>query len=58
MRRQILIVEDEPELRANLSDVLKENGFTVRTANDGVEAIEAAEIDAAGGGIPLHFSSG
>ena len=41
MRRQILIVEDEPELRSNLSDVLKENGFAVRTANDGVEAIES-----------------
>ncbi len=40
MSRQIVIVEDEPELRANLSDVLKENGFAVRTANDGVEAID------------------
>ncbi len=41
MRRQVLIVEDEPELRSNLSDVLKENGFAVRAANDGVEAMEA-----------------
>ncbi len=41
MHRQILIVEDEPELRSNLSEVLKENGFIVRTANDGVEAIAA-----------------
>jgi len=41
MRRQVLIVEDEPELRSNLSEVLQENGFAVRTANDGVEAMEA-----------------
>jgi DNA-binding response OmpR family regulator len=39
-RPLVLVVEDEPELRAVVTYVLEEEGFTVATAADGREALE------------------
>jgi CheY-like chemotaxis protein len=38
-RGQILLVEDQPELRESLSELLQEEGYRVRTAQDGAEAL-------------------
>jgi CheY-like chemotaxis protein len=39
---KLLIVDDDPWIRASLSEVLPEVGFSVRSANDGFSAL--AEI--------------
>ena len=39
----ILVVEDSPTVRRNTVNVLEEAGYRVVTANDGEEAIAAAE---------------
>ncbi len=39
-RRRILVVDDDPELRAALVMALQEDGFTVDEAADGVQALE------------------
>lgn len=39
-RETILVVEDEPSLRTVSSAVLKESGYKVLTASDGMEAVE------------------
>ncbi len=41
----ILVVDDEPDLAAVLEATLVADGFTVRTAADGAEAVSAAERD-------------
>lgn len=43
--KKILIAEDEAELREVLATWLGRKGFAVATAEDGVEACEAAEAD-------------
>ena len=43
--KTILVVDDEPDARDYLTTVLEDNGFAVRTAKDGTEAI--AMIDQA-----------
>ena len=35
----VLLVEDDPDLRGALAEVLTEEGFTVHTAQDGREAL-------------------
>lgn len=40
----ILIVEDDPDLRAVQSEVLRMEGYDVRTAADGIEALEAMDV--------------
>ncbi|HUG56265.1 MAG TPA: response regulator [Candidatus Limnocylindrales bacterium] len=37
--RSVLVVEDEPDLRQVLSELLREEGFAVTEAVDGVEAL-------------------
>jgi DNA-binding NtrC family response regulator len=39
-RRKILVVDDEDEARAGLTDILREEGYTVETATTAEEAIE------------------
>jgi DNA-binding response OmpR family regulator len=41
MTRTILVVDDEPTLRATLAEALEQDGLTVVTAGDGREALEA-----------------
>jgi DNA-binding response OmpR family regulator len=38
--KKILLVEDTPDLLANITDVLNMEGFEVIPANDGVDALE------------------
>ena len=38
-RRSVLIVEDHPELRRTLTDLLQEAGYAVTSAADGQEAL-------------------
>jgi CheY-like chemotaxis protein len=40
---EILLVEDEPDLRADLAYLLKDEGYRVRTAAHGAEALELLE---------------
>ena len=39
----ILVVEDDPDLRAVHSEILSQEGYAVLTAADGVEALEITE---------------
>jgi two-component system, sensor histidine kinase and response regulator len=39
-QRQILIVEDDPEIRASLRDALEDEGYLVRCAENGQVALE------------------
>ena len=36
----VLIVEDEPAIREVVADLLEDEGYTVRQAADGLEAID------------------
>jgi two-component system, OmpR family, response regulator MprA len=38
---KVLIVEDDEDLSAGLRQTLEEEGYTVETARDGIEALEA-----------------
>lgn len=40
MRQRILVVDDDPTLRETLTEVLREDGFEVRSARDGREALD------------------
>lgn len=40
MPGKILVIDDEPNLREMLSDILSEEGFTVSTASDGEEGLK------------------
>jgi DNA-binding NtrC family response regulator len=42
---RVLIVDDEPEIRTVLEDILKEPGHIVRSASDGAEALRALDED-------------
>jgi len=39
---RVLVVDDEEKNRLLLADVLRAQGYTIRTANDGMEAMQAA----------------
>ena len=43
--RSVLVVDDEADIRSLLTDLLKEEGYTVRTAQSGAGAIEAIAKD-------------
>jgi CheY-like chemotaxis protein len=42
-RRPILVVDDDPEILAMLRDFLEGEGFAIRTATNGAEALDALE---------------
>jgi DNA-binding response OmpR family regulator len=42
--KKILLVEDTPDLLANITDVLTMEGFKVISATDGVEALEKLDF--------------
>ena len=42
-QRPILVVDDDPEILAMLRDFLEGEGFAIRTATNGAEALEALE---------------
>jgi CheY-like chemotaxis protein len=39
--RTVLVVDDEPDVRDYLAQILRDAGFVVHTAADGIEALEA-----------------
>ena len=41
--KSVLVVDDDPQIRSLLSDLLKSNGYTVRAAKTGVEAVASVE---------------
>jgi CheY-like chemotaxis protein len=43
--RTVLVVDDEPDVRDYLSQILRDAGFNVRTARDGGEALEMIRAD-------------
>ena len=43
MSKNILVVDDEKDVRDFLGDLLKDQGYSVRIAADGVEALEQIE---------------
>jgi len=43
INKKILVVDDEADVRNYLSSALKEYGFTVNTASDGFEALDAIQ---------------
>lgn len=47
MRRSILVVDDEPDIRALVEYNLKKEGFTVRTAADGETALSMVRTEGA-----------
>ncbi len=42
-RGSILVVEDEPAIRLVVAEVLRDDGYEVREAGDGIEALRALE---------------
>ena len=47
--KNILFVEDDPDIRETLSEILREEGWTVRAASQGKEALEVLRT---GSGLP------
>lgn len=43
IKRDILVVDDEPEIRDMLHDFLQEHDFTVTLVEDGITAMESLE---------------
>jgi len=43
--RTVLVVDDEPDVREYLSEILRDAGFNVRTACDGAEALAMIHAD-------------
>jgi two-component system alkaline phosphatase synthesis response regulator PhoP len=43
--KYVLVVDDEPDVRAYLSSALEDAGFLVQTARDGLEALEMVRRD-------------
>ncbi len=43
--KTVLVVDDEPDVRGYLAQILEDAGFRVRTAGDGVEALEIVRED-------------
>ncbi|MBK6767037.1 MAG: response regulator [bacterium] len=46
LREKILLVDDEPALSSYLEEVVRDEGFKVRKAQSGVEALSALEEEA------------
>jgi len=41
----VLVVEDEPAIREVVADLLQDEGYAVRQASDGLQAIDELEVD-------------
>lgn len=50
--RQVLVVEDDPDVRDTLAEVLREAGYQAVVAEDGLEALSILRQEAAGGHRP------
>lgn len=47
MKETILLIEDEIELQQNLKEILEYNGFTLITADNGLEGLNKLEVNSA-----------
>ena len=54
----VLVVDDEPIIRANLAEFLQSEGFAVRSCGSGEEAVALAALVVAAGGLPLLKRTG
>ena len=45
MAKNILVVDDEPDVREFLSSYLEDSGYNVQTAEDGTKALKLIEAD-------------
>src|SRR5438093_9582920 len=43
--RKVLVVEDDPELRALFGQILADHGYAVRTAGDGLAALRELAVE-------------
>jgi CheY-like chemotaxis protein len=43
MRHDILIIDDDPAILATVVEILRDEGYRVRTASNGLEGLEALE---------------
>jgi len=43
-KKNILVIEDEGHVRTLVSRLLEKNGYTVRTAEDGLDGLRALEV--------------
>lgn len=41
----VLVVDDDPDIRESVADVLSSEGYRVTTANDGLDALGALAVD-------------
>jgi CheY-like chemotaxis protein len=55
MTRSILLVDDDPEIRNSLRELLTDEGFVVHTANEGQHALQLLEKIALPGLILLDY---
>ncbi len=46
VQHTVLVVDDDPDIRDSLRDVLEDEGYCVQTASDGVEAMASMEAGA------------
>jgi len=53
---RILVIEDDPELRTSLAEVLEEEGYEVSCAKDGEDALRALDGCAAPSAILLDLT--
>ena len=45
IKRTILLVDDDPDIRDSLGTILEKNGYEVRTARNGKEALEGLKAE-------------
>ena len=54
----ILVVDDEPDIRRLMQEILEDEHYKVTTVEDAAAAREAAEKTAAGPGAARHLDAG
>ena len=47
-RQSVLVVDDDPDVRTMLRQILEQDGYSVREASDGVEALAVLETEQIG----------
>ena len=58
MAAEILIVDDEADIRELVAGILQDEGYATRTARDSDEALAAIDDAPAEPGVPRHLAAG